>query len=123
MDDTSVYLALSASTAFGVVAVLVAGIVITGALIWAVRLGIGVRRRESRPPRPGEQPTMPASGRVGGTQEMRAPNEMPRAGRDGERLTPHDLDPTGGAPSENQQRPRWNSGSSGSFGSGGTGSA
>jgi hypothetical protein len=40
---------------------------------------------------------------------------------EGERLTPHDLRPTGGTPSGDQRRPRWNEGSSGSFGGGGGG--
>ncbi|AWT46963.1 MULTISPECIES: DUF6479 family protein [Streptomyces] len=119
--NSTLYLAASAGTAFGVVAVLVAGVLITAGLIWAVRLGIGVRRREHRPPRPEEQPRLPDSGPVRESHEMRAPHEMPRT--DGERLTPHELRPTGGAPSGDQQRGRWSEGSSGSFGSGGSGGA
>lgn len=118
--DTSENLAAAGSVA-GMVAVLVAGVVITGALVWAIRLGIGVRRREHRPPRPEEQPTPPPSGPVRETSERRAPDEIPPGGRDGERLTPHELHPTGGRTEPDQRRPRWNDGSSGSFGSGGPG--
>ena len=45
---------------------------------------------------------------------------MPRAA-DGERLTPHELRPTGGRDSADGGRPRWDQGTGGSFGSGGPG--
>ncbi|MFI7500810.1 DUF6479 family protein [Streptomyces sp. NPDC049687] len=115
------YEAAAASSVFGVVAVLVGGVVITGALIWAVRLGTKVRRREQQPGRPpSRQPTPPASGSPHDEREIREPDEVPRAA-DGERLTPHQLNPSGTKRSEDQTRPRWEPGSSGSFGGGGPG--
>ena len=115
------YEAAAASSVFGVAVVLVSGLVITGALIWAVRLGIRVRRRESPAPRPSEQPRPPESGPVHETREIREPHEVPRATDASERLTPHGLSRSGSKRSENQTRPRWDEGSSGSFGGGGPG--
>lgn len=115
------YEAAAAGSVFGVVAVLVGGLVIAGALIWAVRLGIKVRRDEPRPPRRSEQPTRPASGSAHDGREMREPDEMPRAADGSERLTPHRLNPSGTQRSEDQTRPRWDSGTGGSFGGGGPG--
>jgi hypothetical protein len=114
------YLAATGRSAVAFVAFVVVGVVLVGALIWAVRLGIRVRRREPAPPRPHEQPRMPASGPVRASHQSREPNEMPQSA-DGERLTPHELRPTGGRDSDDQRRPRWDPGSSGSFGSGGPG--
>ncbi|MEW2401279.1 DUF6479 family protein [Streptomyces sp. NPDC046862] len=111
----------AATNAGGVIAVLIAGLVIVGALIWAVRLGMQVRRREPRTPRRGEHPTLPESGPVHETRQMREPDEVPRAGAEGERLTPHQLHSSGSKRSEDQTRRRWDPGSSGSFGSGGPG--
>ncbi|MBG0850665.1 hypothetical protein I2W78_02040 [Streptomyces spinoverrucosus] len=109
----------AAGSVAGFVAVLVGGVVVTAVLIWAVLLGIKVRRREPRRPRPDEQPRLPASGAVGESREQREPHEV---GGDA-RLTPHDLRPSGGMRSGDQRRPRWNRGSSGSFGNGGPGAA
>lgn len=109
----------AAGSAAGFVVILVGGVVVTAVLIWAVLLGIKVRKREPRRPRPDEQPRLPASGAVRETREQRDPHEV--AGE--ERLTPHDLRPSGGMRSGDQRRPRWNRGSSGSFGSGGPGGA
>ncbi|WP_155059500.1 DUF6479 family protein [Streptomyces blattellae] len=111
----------AAANPAGLVAVLIGGLLVAGALVWAVRLGIKVRSRESRPPAPKEQPTRPGTGPVRETREMREGNEVPRAGDETERLTPHDLQPSGSKPSDDQKRRRWNQGSSGSFGSGGPG--
>lgn len=96
--------AAAAGSVAGFVAVLVGGVIVTGALVWAVLLGIKIRKRESRRPRPDEQPRLPASGAVRETREQRAPREM----SPDERLTPHDLRPSGGMPSGDQRRPRWN---------------
>ncbi|MER5427875.1 DUF6479 family protein [Streptomyces sp. NPDC002588] len=104
-----VHEAAAGRSVFGVLAVLVGGLVITGALIWAVRLGIKVRGRESRPPRPGEQPTRPQSGSTHESWERREADEVPRAADRSERLTPHELRPSGTKRSEDQTRPRWDS--------------
>ncbi|MFE9621427.1 DUF6479 family protein [Streptomyces sp. NPDC006527] len=114
------YLAATGRSALASVAFVVVGVVLVGALIWAVRLGIRVRGREPAPPQPHEQPQMPASGPVRETHRARVPNEMPQSA-DGERLTPHELRPTGSRDGDDQSRPRWDRGSSGSFGSGGPG--
>lgn len=99
----------------------VIGLVLVALLIGAFWMGIRVRRRESAPPRPEEQPRVPEGGPVGEVLENREPDEVPR-GRD--RLTPHQLKEhgnLGSRTSPTQGRPRWDEGSSGSFGSGGTG--
>lgn len=103
---------------------LLAGIAVVCVLIWAVRLGIRVRRREPAPPRPEEQPRLPESGPVLEVSEMREPNEVPQAQNESERLTPHEFQGLGNMRSrrsKDQHRPRWSPGSSGSFGSGGAG--
>ncbi|MEV1081456.1 DUF6479 family protein [Streptomyces sp. NPDC050211] len=106
----------------GLIAVLIGGLLIAGALVWAVRLGIKVRRREPGPPGPHEQPSVPSTGPVREAQEVREQNEVPQAGdKSGRRLTPHELQPSGSKRSESQKRRRWNPGSSGGFGSGGPG--
>ncbi|CAM5593741.1 DUF6479 family protein [Streptomyces aurantiogriseus] len=114
------HLAASGGSALASVVLVVVGVALVLGLLWAFRLGYRVRRREPAPPRPHEQPRMPESGPVGQSHRAREPNEMPRP-EDGERLTPHDLRPTGGRDSDDQSRPRWDRGSSGSFGSGGPG--
>lgn len=111
----------ASGAAWGVVGAFVGGLVIAGALVWAVRLGIKVRRREPSPPKPADHPTLPPSGPVMESREMREPNEMPRAEDESERLTPHEVHASGTKRSEDQKRPRWSPGSSGSFGSGGSG--
>lgn len=111
----------AAGSVAGMVVIVVCGLLVTAALMGAVRLGIGVRRRESAPPRRSEHPRLPRTGPVREEREMREPNEVPRAGSEGDRLTPYQL---GNAPSRssgNQSRPRWQPGSSGSFGGGGGG--
>lgn len=116
--NTTAYTTTAASgSVWGMVTIVVGGVLITAALIWAVQYGIRVRRSEARRPRTGNQPTLPESGPVHETHEQREPNEM----GDGERLNPHQLRPTGGTPSGDQRRPRWSRGSSGSFGGGGPG--
>ncbi|MFF1449245.1 DUF6479 family protein [Streptomyces sp. NPDC058274] len=121
MNATGYELAASGA-AVGVIIAFVGGLIIAGALIWAVRFGIKVRRREPGPPTPAEQPTLPQSGAVYETREAREPDEVPQAGQEGERLRPNNMHAAGSKTAEDQPRPRWESGSSGSFGSGGPGS-
>ncbi|MET7685258.1 DUF6479 family protein [Streptomyces sp. NPDC005423] len=102
----------ASGAAVGVAVAFVGGLVVVALLIWAVRAGIGVRRHESRRPRPEEQPRLPESGPVGEIHEVREPNEMPQVGPDGERLLPHQIDQAGSRPNEDQKRRRW-SGSGG----------
>ncbi|MGV9563436.1 DUF6479 family protein [Streptomyces sp. NPDC003480] len=118
----TISLELAASdAAWAVAGAFAAGLVVAGALIWAIRLGTRVRRREQSPQRTSPQPPRPASGPVMEARERREPDEVPRAGDESERLTPHELHAAGTKRSENQKRPRWNRGSGGSFGSGGSG--
>ncbi|MGW5198246.1 DUF6479 family protein [Streptomyces spiralis] len=119
--DTTGYETVAAGSGFGVAAFVVGGLVLVGVLIWAVRLGIKVMRSESRTPRGGEHPTLPESGPVHETRQRREPDEVPRAEETGRRLTPHELGSSGSRRSGEQGRPRWNTGSSGSFGGGGPG--
>jgi hypothetical protein len=103
------------------IAPLLAGLIIVAGLIWAIRLGIRVRRREPAPPRPEEQPRLPEGGPVSEVRENREPEEVPR---NGDRLTPHRLKAhgnVGSRPSSSKERARWGEDSSGSFGSGGPG--
>ncbi|MEU1202881.1 DUF6479 family protein [Streptomyces sp. NPDC005813] len=102
----------SAATA-GALAVLVGGLIVVGALIWAVRFGIKVRRSESAVPRRGQHPTLPESGPVHESREMREANEVPRAHGKGERLTPHELRHSASRRSDDQRRSRWDSGTGG----------
>jgi hypothetical protein len=121
MNATYWEIALS-DAAYGTLGAFVGGLVIAGVLVWAVRLGIRVRRREPGPPKAHEQPTMPESGPAYESREIREPNEVPRANDESERLTPHQLGRSATRRSAKQERPRWGSGSSGSFGGGGPGS-
>ncbi|MEV2214075.1 DUF6479 family protein [Streptomyces sp. NPDC050997] len=97
---------------------IVAGLVVVAVLIGAFLLGARVKRREPPRPTPAEQPRPPEGGPVREVMENREPDEVPRSDH---RLTPHQMPNAGtrrGAPGE---RPRWDEGSSGSFGSGGAG--
>ncbi|MEU0334308.1 DUF6479 family protein [Streptomyces sp. NPDC006193] len=118
--DTAMYEAASGLTIQGYIGLAAAGIGIVAVLVAAFALGLRVRRRESRPPRRDEQPTMPPSGPVHETREVREPAEVPRT-TNGERLSPHQLGNSGTQRAEDQSRSRWSSGSSGSFGGGGGG--
>lgn len=118
--------AIESNSVFGVTVILVAGLVIAGALIWAVRFGGRVRRREQDPRRP-EPPSRDsgpaeAAGPLHETRQIREPDEVPQAENDGDRLTSHDLKGQGTRRAGDQTRPRWGPRSSGSFGSGGPGS-
>ncbi|MEU2054918.1 DUF6479 family protein [Streptomyces bungoensis] len=119
--DTAMYQAAGGGRAFGYILLLVGGFALAIGLAWAVWVGMRVRRRESPPPRPEEQPKLPPTGPVRETQEIREPHEVPRAADGSERLTPHQLGNVGTRPAEDQSRPRWSPGSSGSFGGGGGG--
>ncbi|WP_217169350.1 DUF6479 family protein [Streptomyces sp. AC512_CC834] len=97
---------------------IMAAVVVVGVLIGAFAFGSRQKRRELPPPRPEEQPRMPEAGPVGEVREQREPDEMPRSD---ERTLPHDLGHRGSRTASGQDRPRWDEGSSGSFGSGGPG--
>jgi len=109
------------NAAAGAIGAFVGGLVVVGLLIWAVRLGMGVRRQQPRPPRPDEHPRLPESGPVREVREMREPDEVPRAADESERLRPSNLHPSGTKRGQSQEVPKWQPGSSGSFGSGGSG--
>ncbi|MEV6937483.1 DUF6479 family protein [Streptomyces sp. NPDC051132] len=119
--NNAMYQAASGAQVFGYALILIAGVACVVGIIYAFRLGIKVREREPAPPRPEEQPKMPAGGPVRETREVREPGEVPRAADGSDRLTPHELGNVGTKRADHQQRPRWSSGSSGSFGSGGGG--
>ncbi|MEU9136433.1 DUF6479 family protein [Streptomyces sp. NPDC048404] len=121
MNPTYVETAMS-NAAVGTLGAFIGGLVVVAALVWAVRLGIKVRRRESDPPKPQEHPRMPAGGPTYETSEVREPEEVSESVDGRERLTPHELHSSGSKRSEDQARPRWGSESRGSFGSGGPGS-
>ncbi|MFF0006454.1 DUF6479 family protein [Streptomyces tibetensis] len=103
------------------IGLIVAGVVVVALLLGAFVLGVRVKRRELPTPRPDEQPRLPEGGPVHETSEHREPEEVPRSE---ERLTPHQLKGHGNQSdrtSASQERPRWNEGNSGGFGSGGPG--
>ncbi|MFI6937567.1 DUF6479 family protein [Streptomyces sp. NPDC050287] len=112
---------IAAGTGAGAAGLIVAGVVIAAVLVGAFWLGVRVMRRESPAPTPEQQPRPPEGGPVREVRESREPHEVPQSER---RLTPHEMPAHGnagtrtGAPKE---RPRWDEGSSGSFGSGGAG--
>ncbi|MET7704412.1 MULTISPECIES: DUF6479 family protein [unclassified Streptomyces] len=123
MNTLSQVLAVSDWLVHGIAPV-VAGILITGALVWAVRFGMKVRSAESPPPLPEEQPRLPEYGAVHEVSEMREPDEMPKSADSGHPLTPYEIKGVGNVASRksgDQHRRRWSPGSSGSFGSGGPG--
>ncbi|GHH73362.1 hypothetical protein GCM10018793_12010 [Streptomyces sulfonofaciens] len=109
-------LALSAGLAAGLI--LIVGLPVVGGLIWAVALGIRIRREEPPTPQEEDQPRLPEGGPVVEAQERREPDELPPRP---ERLLPHELRTQGSHTSSNQRRRRWHPGASGSFGSGGPG--
>jgi Family of unknown function (DUF6479) len=121
MNTTQEYLAAAAGSVAGTAVIVACGLLLTAGLVWSLRLGRRIRRREPAPPRPPQQPTRPPSGPADERSQMREPNEVPRAEDGADRLTPHEL---GNAPTRrgtDQSRPRWRPGSSGSFGGGGGG--
>ncbi|CAM5268198.1 Secreted protein OS=Streptomyces tendae OX=1932 GN=GUR47_20490 PE=4 SV=1 [Streptomyces tendae] len=104
-----------------VAVVFIIGLVVAGALIWAVRTGMRVMDREPDRPRADEQPHLPATGAVREEREMREPDEIPLSEAGSPRLMPYELHHSGSRRGEDQNRRRWLPGSSGSFGSGGPG--
>ncbi len=103
------------------IGLIVAGVVVVALLLGAFVLGARIRRREPPPPRRQDQPTLPPEGAVHEVREGREPDEVPRSDH---RVTPHEMPAFGNSPSRpspEKKRPRWNGGSSGSFGSGGPG--
>ncbi|MGW0335750.1 DUF6479 family protein [Streptomyces sp. NPDC003011] len=112
---------IAAGTGAGAGGLIVAGVVVVAVLIGAFFLGVRGKKRESPRPTPAEQPRPPEGGPVREVQEHREPNEMPQSDH---RLTPHELHEHGNAGTQTgapKERPRWDGGSSGSFGSGGPG--
>ncbi|HET9383351.1 MAG TPA: DUF6479 family protein [Streptomyces sp.] len=101
-----------------VMAAFIGGLVVAGALVWAVRVGIRVMERESHRPTAEEQPHLPDTGAVHEVREVREPDEMPVA-TDGRRLMPYEIHQAQSRRGVDQHRLRWRPGSSGSFGSGG----
>ncbi|MGW3662333.1 DUF6479 family protein [Streptomyces sp. NPDC005141] len=119
--NTASYDLIAASSTLNAGAAFIGGLVIAGALVWAVRMGIRVRRLESPPPTPEEQPSLPDGGAVHEEREMREPDEVPHAANESERLMPYNMHSAGTKHADDQHRKRWQPGSSGSFGSGGPG--
>ncbi|MFI1167567.1 DUF6479 family protein [Streptomyces sp. NPDC020801] len=120
MSTPSLDIAAAQGAAIGIWPFVV-GLVLVALLIGAFWMGARIRRREPAPPRPEEQPRLPESGPVGAVLENREPDEVPRSN---DRLTPHRLKEHGNPGSRTSPahaRPRWDEGSSGSFGSGGPG--
>ncbi len=101
----------------------IAGVVVVAVLLGAFFWGQRVRGRESRPPRPEEQPKRPYEGPVREEREYREPDEV---SEDGHRLNPHELKGGYGQSSTHRcasQDPKdHRKGDGGSFGSGGLGS-
>lgn len=61
--NTASYELIAANSTVNAVSAFIGGLVIAGALVWAVRLGIKVRRQESAPPTPTSSPGCPRPGR------------------------------------------------------------
>ncbi|MEU0471058.1 DUF6479 family protein [Streptomyces olivaceus] len=120
--STATYELLAASSdAVNVTVAFILGLVIAGALIGAVRIGMRVMERESDRPRAEDQPHLPSSGAVHEEREAREPDEIPLNDGSTPRLMPYELHHSGSRRCEDQSRRRWMPGSSGSFGGGGPG--
>ncbi|AQS68573.1 DUF6479 family protein [Streptomyces pactum] len=120
--STATYELLAASShALNVTIAFIGGLVIAGALIWAVRMGMRVMERESERPHADEHGRLPTTGAVHEEQEAREPDEIPLAADGSPRLMPYQLHHSGSRRGEDQNRRRWLPGSSGAFGSGGPG--
>ena len=112
-------LALSGAQAVGFA--LLVGLPVVVGLIWAGWLGNRIRWREPPAPRSEEQPRLPDEGPVREEYEVREPDELEP---DGRRLQPYEVKGRGATSRRgaSQRRRRWSPGSSGAFGSGGSGS-
>ncbi|MFF5341860.1 DUF6479 family protein [Streptomyces althioticus] len=120
--NTATLVQLAASDhQWGLIAAFIGGIIVAGALVWAVRAGMRYMDQESPRPRPDEQPKLPDGGAVREMREMREPDEIPLTPRSGSRLMPYELHHASTRTGKDQQRKRWLPGSSGAFGSGGPG--
>ena len=120
--STATYELLAASShALNVTIAFIGGLVIAGALIWAVRMGLRVMEREPERPHADEHGKLPATGPVHEEREMREPDEIPLAPDGSPRLMPYELHHSGCRRGTDQNRRRWLPGSSGSFGGGGPG--
>lgn len=117
MERDALYELAASGPGFGLIAAVLGGLVLVGALIWSFWLGDRVRSREPRTPTPEEQPHLPESGAVYEVREVRESDEVPHAKDESERLRPHNLHSSGDRRSENQEPPRWGKGH-GSYGSG-----
>jgi hypothetical protein len=120
MSTATFVLAATSSEVLNVIAAFVGGLIIAGALVWAVQFGMTVRDRELPRPNPDEQPHLPDGGAVRETREMREPDEVPHT-PGGRRLMPYELHSSSSRTRKDQHRRRWMPGTSGSFGSGGLG--
>ncbi|MBQ0827550.1 DUF6479 family protein [Streptomyces tagetis] len=119
--STATYVLQAAPDALAMTGAFVGGLVIVGALILAVRIGMRVMDQEPTRPRADEQPTLPATGAVREEREMREPDEIPLTSDGSPRLMPYQLHHAGSRRGADQTRRRWLPGSSGAFGSGGPG--
>ncbi|MGP2439780.1 DUF6479 family protein [Streptomyces sp. JW3] len=119
MSTATYELLAAAQHTLNMTAAFLGGLVIAGALIWAVRVGLRVLDRDTSHPRPDEQPKLPPTGPVREEREMREPDDVPVAGAGGARLLPHQLHPASTRRGKDQTRRRWLPGSTGSFGGGG----
>ncbi|MDG9726459.1 MULTISPECIES: DUF6479 family protein [unclassified Streptomyces] len=120
--STATYELLAASShALNVTMAFIGGLVIAGALIWAVRMGMRVMEREPERPHADEHGKLPPTGAVHEEREIREPDEVPLITDGSPRLMPYELHHSGSRRGQDQIRRRWLPGSSGSFGGGGPG--
>ncbi|MGJ5893568.1 hypothetical protein DF268_10870 [Streptomyces sp. V2] len=95
------------TTSLGTAAVVLCGLLLTAALVWAVRLGTRVRRREQSPGRLPPQEPVRRPVDESEHRQTREPDEMPRIPDDEPRPTPHDLGNTPDRPGRHRGRSRW----------------
>ncbi|KOT30768.1 hypothetical protein ADK41_31700 [Streptomyces caelestis] len=120
--NTATYVVLAAGPSrWTVFVAFIGGMIVAGALVWAVRVGMRYMDQEEPRPTSEDQPRMPDGGAVREMREIREPDEMPNTSRTGSRLMPYELHHSATRTGKDQQRKRWLPGSSGAFGSGGPG--